>query len=186
MVLYVRIGMHLLYYGSLHELVVHSDQAMTLLRQQTERLGRLYDDPASRSHIRPFILEFDLQDTLHELVKPDPTDYQTFNEFFSREIKPEARPIADPEDVRMRGTYFQSIMLTAAGTDSLFGRRLSTCRLPNDLRGDQDLDQRLRFHAVLSAAFAKSGGNNERWQYCHPPPGSSGLSQMALTYRRHN
>ncbi|PSK51601.1 Phosphatidylserine decarboxylase proenzyme 3 [Elsinoe australis] len=73
---------------------------MTLLRQQTERLGRLYDDPASRSHIRPFILEFDLQDTLHELVKPDPTDYQTFNEFFSREIKPEARPIADPEDVQ--------------------------------------------------------------------------------------
>lgn len=31
-------------------------------------------------------------------MQPDPKKYNTFNEFFAREIKESARPIADPDD----------------------------------------------------------------------------------------
>lgn len=31
-------------------------------------------------------------------VQPDPTKYNTFNEFFAREIKESARPIAEPDN----------------------------------------------------------------------------------------
>jgi len=32
---------------------------------------------------------------LNQALNPDPNSYSTFNEFFTRELKPELRPIAD-------------------------------------------------------------------------------------------
>ena len=60
-------------------------------------MGREYDTPESKDHIEPFIKGFNLQASLVEMVKPDPKSYATFNEFFAREIKESARPIAEPE-----------------------------------------------------------------------------------------
>ena len=97
MSIYVRVGMHLLYYGSQQENVLHWRRTQALLREQSLKMGREYDSPASRKHIGPFIRSFGLQGTLHELVEPDARKYATFNEFFAREIKPSARPIAEPE-----------------------------------------------------------------------------------------
>ena len=39
---------------------------------------------------------FDLSSTLSEFVEPDPNKYPDFNAFFAREIRPDARPVAEP------------------------------------------------------------------------------------------
>lgn len=56
--------------------------------------GRRMDAPSSRSKILPFIRDYNVD--LEELVEP-PSSYRSFNEFFTRRLKPSARPVA-PED----------------------------------------------------------------------------------------
>jgi len=98
MSIYVRVGMHLLYYGSEQEKALHWKKTLNLLKEQSEKMGRQYDTPESKAHIQPFIASFNLQDSMSEMVKPDPSSYANFNEFFAREIKESARPIAEPEN----------------------------------------------------------------------------------------
>ena len=98
MSIYVRLGMHLLYYGSEQERALQWKRTVDLLKDQSEKMGREYDTPASKAHIEPFINSFELQDSLVEMKEPDPTKYATFNDFFAREIKESARPIAEPEN----------------------------------------------------------------------------------------
>lgn len=98
MSIYVRLGMHLLYYGTAEEYALHWAKTQELLKAESEKMGKQYDDPSSVAHIEPFIKSFNLEPTLPEMKQPDPTKYATFNEFFAREIKEEARPIADPHD----------------------------------------------------------------------------------------
>lgn len=59
-------------------------------------MGKSYDSPESRAHIRPFIKSFALEPTLAELAEPDPDKYATFNDFFARSLRPDARLVADP------------------------------------------------------------------------------------------
>jgi len=98
MSIYVRVGMHLLYYGSAQENALHWQRTLNLLKGESEKMGKEYDDPSSKQHIIPFLQSFGLEGTMDEMVKPDPNDYATFNEFFAREIKESARPIAEPEN----------------------------------------------------------------------------------------
>ncbi|MCJ1237858.1 hypothetical protein MMC14_005845 [Varicellaria rhodocarpa] len=98
MSIYVRLGMHLLYYGSEQEKALHWKNTLALLKSQSEKMGREYDSPDSKAHIRPFMQSFDLVGSMHEMVQPDPDKYATFNEFFAREIKESARPIAEPHN----------------------------------------------------------------------------------------
>lgn len=65
---------------------------------QSVKMGKEYDSPSSKQHIMPFIQSFDLASSLSEMVQPDPDAYATFNEFFAREIKESARPIAEPDN----------------------------------------------------------------------------------------
>ncbi len=90
--------MHLLYYGSEQEKMLHWKKTLALLQEQSEKMGKEYDSPESKAHILPFIQSFDLSGTLDEMVQPDPAAYPTFNAFFAREIKESARPIAEPEN----------------------------------------------------------------------------------------
>jgi hypothetical protein len=99
MSIYVRIGMHALYYGSAQEKFLRWERTIKLLEDQSVKMGEQYDDPASVKHIRPFIQSFQLEESLKELKEPDPEKYGTFNEFFSREIREDARPIAEPDNV---------------------------------------------------------------------------------------
>lgn len=69
MSIYVRLGMHLLYYGSHQENILQWKRAQDLLKSQSVKMGKQYDSPASKDHIQPFIDSFDLQDTLQELVR---------------------------------------------------------------------------------------------------------------------
>lgn len=70
MSIYVRLGMHLLYYGTEQENVLQSKKAQQMLKEQSEKMGRQYDSPESKSHIQPFIESFKLQDSLNEFVSP--------------------------------------------------------------------------------------------------------------------
>lgn len=96
MSIYVRVGMHLLYHGSEQEKALHWRRTLDLLKAQSEKMGKEYDSPESKAHIQPFIDSFDLQSSLVEMVKPDPTTYDTFNDFFAREIREDARPVDEP------------------------------------------------------------------------------------------
>lgn len=57
--------------------------------------GRKYDDPASASQIPGFINfhQLDMGEVLHPL-----NHFKTFNEFFYRELTPNARPCSAPDD----------------------------------------------------------------------------------------
>lgn len=96
MSIYVRVGMHLLYHGSEQEKALHWRRTLDLLKAQSEKMGREYDRPESRAHIQPFIESFDLAQSMVEMAEPDPSKYVTFNAFFAREIREDARPIAEP------------------------------------------------------------------------------------------
>jgi phosphatidylserine decarboxylase len=97
MSVYVRLGMHMLYYGSAQSAALHTHRAKELLAAESLKMGREYDTPESKAHIAPFIASFGLADSMSEMVLPDPNQYNTFNEFFAREIRPDARPIAEPQ-----------------------------------------------------------------------------------------
>ncbi|KAF3767310.1 hypothetical protein M406DRAFT_274789 [Cryphonectria parasitica EP155] len=120
MSMYVRLGMHLLYYGSEQEKALEWNRTKQLLKEQSEKMGREYDAPNSVDHIKPFIESFGLQATLSQLKEPDPSKYKTFNEFFGRELRPDARPIAEPDNDKVvssladcRLTTFPTIDLAA-------------------------------------------------------------------------
>ncbi|KAI4840285.1 hypothetical protein E4T44_07952 [Aureobasidium sp. EXF-8845] len=96
MSIYVRVGMHALYYGSQQEKALQWKRTVKLLEEQSRKMGRQYDDPASVDHIVPFIESFNLQESMSEMKEPNPSKYKNFNEFFSREIREDARPIDEP------------------------------------------------------------------------------------------
>lgn len=63
---------------------------------ETIREGAYFDDPKSVSQIPAFIQHYGLDMSQYEIS--DPAGYKTFNDFFARKIKPEARPVSGPED----------------------------------------------------------------------------------------
>ena len=60
-----------------------------MLRSMSFKQGRKYDDPASAREIQGFINFHQLD--MSEVLKPV-EEFKNFNEFFYRELKPEARP----------------------------------------------------------------------------------------------
>jgi phosphatidylserine decarboxylase len=167
MSIYVRVGMHLLYYGSAQENILHWKKTVALLKSQSEKMGAEYDSPASKQHIVPFIQSFKLEDGLHELVKPDPNDYDTFNEFFAREIKEDARPVAEPENELVtsspadcRLTAFPTVDLATKywikGYGFTLGKLLGSAELAAKFNGGSIVIARLapqdyhRWHAPVS------------------------------------
>jgi phosphatidylserine decarboxylase len=98
MSIYVRLGMHLLYYGSEQENALHWQRTVKLLEEQSVKMGKEYDDPKSKDHIAPFVKSFKLENTLQEFKKDKIDDYTCFNEFFARELKDGMRPIDEADN----------------------------------------------------------------------------------------
>jgi len=96
MPIYARFGMHLLFYGNEQIKVLHSHTVESLLKEQSVKEGKHFDSPESTANIPSFISTYSLD--LNELLEPDPTKYKTFNEFFSRKLKPDARPVDNADD----------------------------------------------------------------------------------------
>lgn len=68
--------------------------ARKLLRSLSIKQGRKYDDPASAAQIPAFVdfHQLDMSEVLLNLP-----DFKTFNEFFYRKLKPDARPCSAPD-----------------------------------------------------------------------------------------
>ncbi|CAK5267630.1 unnamed protein product [Mycena citricolor] len=96
MPIYARIGMHLLFYGSGQIKVLHWQHIEDLLREQSIKEGKVYDSPESTASIASFVKTYEL--STDELLEPDLSKYKTFNEFFFRKLKSDARPVAHPGD----------------------------------------------------------------------------------------
>jgi len=95
MPIYVRIGMHLLFYGKEQvKLLEHQHKLEAVLKEQSLKEGRIYDSPESVHSIPSFIQTYKIN--VDELLEPDISKYKNFNEFFSRKLKPDARPVENP------------------------------------------------------------------------------------------
>jgi len=99
MPIYALIGMHLLFVTGRHYGIAEWKRLEAQMKAQSIKQGKLFDsESGAQEHIRSFIKTYNLQSTLDQLLKPDPTDYKTFNEFFYRKLKPGARPATSPND----------------------------------------------------------------------------------------
>ncbi|CAG8443664.1 13311_t:CDS:10 [Acaulospora colombiana] len=96
MPVYARIGMHLLFFGRVEEKVVEASVIRELFEIESERQGKYFDSPHSVRNIPGFIKHYNLN--TEELLEPDISKYETFNEFFYRKLKPGARIISEPEN----------------------------------------------------------------------------------------
>lgn len=180
MSIYVRVGMHLLYYGTAQEKVLQWERTKKLLKVHSEKMGQQYDVPESKDHIQPFIKSFNLQGSLHEMKEPDPTKYATFNEFFAREIKASARPIAEPKNKAVvsspadcRLTAFPTVDL--ATKYWIKGSGFTLARL----FGDEALAQRFDGGSLLVARLAP-----QDYHLWHSPTGGKvdKISEITGTY----
>jgi phosphatidylserine decarboxylase len=88
MSVYVRLGIRLLYKG-LKSREMEKKRIRKLLRSLSFKQGRKYDDPASASQITGFV-NFHQLDMSEVLLQTK--DFKSFNEFFYRKLKPDARP----------------------------------------------------------------------------------------------
>lgn len=73
-----------------------SSRSKNIMESLSVKQGRKYDDPASKEEIQSFVDLHTLN--LKDLVKENVDDYDNFNDFFARALKPERRPIAEPDD----------------------------------------------------------------------------------------
>ena len=69
-----------------------------MLRNLSYKQGRKYDDPASAQEIKGFVAFHQLD--MSEVLKPT-EDFKNFNEFFYRELKPNARPCSAPDNPKI-------------------------------------------------------------------------------------
>ncbi len=89
--------------------------------------------------IRTFIKVFKVD--MCEAAEPDPTAYATFNDFFTRELKPEARPLGEGLLSPADGTLSQFGAIEADRLLQAKGRRFSMADL---LGGDEKAARRYR------------------------------------------
>ncbi|KAH9885200.1 phosphatidylserine decarboxylase-domain-containing protein [Xylariomycetidae sp. FL2044] len=94
MSVYVRLGIRLLYKG-LKSKDMENKRIRKLLKSLSVKQGKKFEDPASKSQIKPFI-DFHQLDMSEVLLPVE--EFKNFNEFFYRALKPEARPCSAPEN----------------------------------------------------------------------------------------
>ncbi|KAI0393320.1 phosphatidylserine decarboxylase-domain-containing protein [Xylariaceae sp. FL0594] len=133
MSVYVRLGIRLLYKG-LKSKEMEKKRIRKLLKGLSIKQGKKYDDPASKSQIKSFI-EFHQLD-MSEVLRPI-EEFKNFNEFFYRELKPDARPCSAPDNQHIivspadcRSVVFNSI--DVATNVWIKGREFSIKRLLGD------------------------------------------------------
>ncbi|KAK0103918.1 hypothetical protein ONS96_005025 [Cadophora gregata f. sp. sojae] len=97
MSVYVRLGIRLLYKG-LKSKDMEKKRIRKLLKGLSIKQGVKYDDPASASEIQGFINfhQLDMSEVLLPIEK-----FKSFNEFFYRQLKPNARPCSAPDNPRI-------------------------------------------------------------------------------------
>ncbi|KAB5592995.1 Phosphatidylserine decarboxylase proenzyme [Ceratobasidium theobromae] len=207
MPIYVRIGMHLLFNQSyLSQTLLGQKRVDKLLREQSLKQGKIYDreDPVVvQPHIQSFIETYEIDTS--ELLQQDIKAYKggTFNEFFARKLKPDARPIDGLEDlsvitsaadcrltvwnnvatatkVWVKGKHFSlpELLGDAKLSESKFGTNpaLAIFRLaPADYH---------RFHSPCTGTFNASMGRGVQYYTVNPQAVNTGLD--VFTANRHD
>lgn len=97
MSVYVRLGIRLLYKG-LQTRDMEKKRIRKLLKSLSVKQGKKYDDPASAREIEGFINFHKLN--MSEVLRPN-SEFKNFNEFFYRELKPDARPCSAPNNPKI-------------------------------------------------------------------------------------
>lgn len=93
---FVHTALNLMYRSSLGSRLVNTTAVRRVLAKLSASEGRTMDSPASAARIAGFIAEHKIN--MAEAKLESPSDYPTFNAFFTRELKAGARPIAAPDD----------------------------------------------------------------------------------------
>ncbi|GAA5914585.1 uncharacterized protein JCM6883_004428 [Sporobolomyces salmoneus] len=97
MPIYVRVGMQMLYHGKEQEKLLSGTRLEAFLKAQSEKQGKAFDSPNQAfEHIQAFVKTYNIN--CEELEKPNLADYPTFNSFFYRKLRPNARPPSSPSD----------------------------------------------------------------------------------------
>ncbi|GAB5589507.1 phosphatidylserine decarboxylase [Umbelopsis nana] len=112
MAVYIRLGMRLLYRGSKN--AVLSKRAQRILENMSIKQGKRFDAPESAADIPPFI-KFHNLDMSEVLDSED--SFKTFNEFFYRKLKPDARPCDSPNDPKVAVSAADCRMMTFSTID---------------------------------------------------------------------
>ncbi|GAA5826014.1 hypothetical protein JCM11251_000092 [Rhodosporidiobolus azoricus] len=135
MAVYVRLGIRLMYKGMSGNM--EGARIRRMLDSLTKKQGVKYDSPASAKEIPPFIKFHNLN--MEEVLDPL-SSFKTFNEFFYRKLKPEARPVADPNDPRTvvspadcRAMFFETV--NDATSIWIKGREFTIARMLGDYYG---------------------------------------------------
>ncbi|GAA5860151.1 hypothetical protein JCM8547_009204 [Rhodosporidiobolus lusitaniae] len=135
MAVYVRLGIRLMYRGLQRN--TEGARVRRLLDSLTEKQGKKFDSPASAKEIEPFIRFHNLN--MEEVLDPL-SSFKTFNQFFYRKLKPDARPVADPDDPKTlvspadcRAMFFETV--TDATSIWIKGREFSVARMLGDHYG---------------------------------------------------
>ncbi|KAF8994050.1 phosphatidylserine decarboxylase-domain-containing protein [Cyathus striatus] len=137
MQVYVRLGIRLLYKGMKSRM--EGGRARRLLKSMSIKQGVKYDSPESAQEIIPFV-EFHRLN-VNEILKPIDS-FKTFNEFFYRKLKPDARPVENPEDpYRLVSVADCRIMTFETVSEAtrlwIKGREFTVARLLGDVYKDQ-------------------------------------------------
>ena len=93
---YHKYAMRLLFRGTVQCELLDTSAIRNFFARETIRLGEAFDEPKSRKHIPSFVKMYQIN--LDELLQPNPSRYFTFNEFFYRKLKANARPIDQREN----------------------------------------------------------------------------------------
>ncbi|KAI8643087.1 phosphatidylserine decarboxylase-domain-containing protein [Parasitella parasitica] len=96
MSVYVRLGMRLVYKGMRSG--IQSKTAKRILANMSIKQGRRFDNPLSKREINSFIKFHQLD--MSEVLEPM-ENFNTFNEFFYRKLKPGSRPCEAPDNKRV-------------------------------------------------------------------------------------
>ncbi|KAF4973219.1 hypothetical protein FSARC_424 [Fusarium sarcochroum] len=133
MSVYVRLGIRLLYKG-LKSRDMENKRIRKLLKNLSIKQGKKFDDPASKDEIEKFIAfhGLDMSEVLLQLE-----EFNNFNEFFYRALKPDARPCSAPDNQHIivspadcRSVVFNSI--SVATKIWVKGREFNMKRLLGD------------------------------------------------------
>lgn len=92
----VRLGIRLLYKG-LDK--AHTKRIRVLLKKMSVKQGIKFDSPQLKGDIESFIKFHKLD--LSDCMITDPKQFATFNDFFYRKLKPDARPNESPDEKRI-------------------------------------------------------------------------------------
>jgi len=94
---YIEVALKAMFAKGVKKLTT-SHYAENLMLRLSAKQGRVYDDEKSAKDIKGFI---ELHNLKIDEMDRKPEEYKTFNQFFYRELKPSARPIADPDDPKV-------------------------------------------------------------------------------------